>query len=80
MQEQNKKPTLYNQTEELPAILTARHVSLFLGLNKTGTYALFKRQGFPSVFIGNKRIVLRDALLRWLENEAAKPIKQKIAQ
>lgn len=77
--EVNKKIITSVLPEELPPILTVRHVSSFLGLHKNGAYALFKRQGFPSIFFGKKMIVPRDAFLRWIENEAAKPVEEKMA-
>ncbi len=52
---------------KLPVILTSRHMEDIVGLSRVGTLNLMKRKDFPSIRIGRRIVVPRDALLRWLE-------------
>ena len=56
--------------QELPLVLTMRHVQEVLGCAKDVAYRLPHVKGFPSVRIGKSIRVPRDAFLRWLNEQA----------
>ena len=54
--------------ETLPLKLDVHALAEFLDIGVGAAYRLLRRTDFPSVLIGAKRrIVYRDALLRWLD-------------
>ncbi len=56
--------------EELPLFLSARMVADVLGISLSSAYVLMARHSFPSVRIGKRYVVSRDALRAWAEKEA----------
>lgn len=57
--------------DELPVILTAQHIAIFLGISRRRVYELFqmtpKAGGIPNFEIGlSKRVEKRD-FLQWIE-------------
>ncbi len=61
---------MYNSLEELPLIMNAKNVAEFLGISPSLSYKLFNRRDFPSVCIGRRKIVSRDKLVEWLDQQA----------
>lgn len=51
--------------------LTIRDVQDALGIGRNAAYCLVNRLDFPSIRIGHKIIIPRDAFLRWLEAQTA---------
>lgn len=51
--------------------LTVREVQQALGIGRNAAYCLANRADFPSIRLGNKLIIPRDAFLRWLEAQTA---------
>lgn len=61
----------YKSFEELPLIMTTKDVQKVLGIHNNGVYELYRRPGFPSVRVSERRIIVpRDKFLEWLENSA----------
>ncbi len=58
------------QVEELPLVLTMRHIQEITGLSKPKVYELAHTRGFPVVRFGRALRVPRDAFLRWLNEQA----------
>ena len=56
--------------DELPLFLNAHMVADVLGVSLSSAYVLMARRGFPSVRIGKRYVVSRDALREWAEKEA----------
>jgi excisionase family DNA binding protein len=56
--------------EELPLVLTMRHIQEITGLSKPKTYELAHTRGFPVVRFGRALRVPREAFLRWLNEQA----------
>ena len=56
--------------EELPLVLTMRHIQEITGLSKPKVYELAHTRGFPVVRFGRALRVPREAFLRWLEQQA----------
>ena len=58
--------------EELPDVLTARHVSEFLGISKVRAYELFRLSanvgGIKSIAFGRIRRVYKKDFLEWLSS------------
>ena len=55
---------------DLPVILTAQDVAETMGISLANAYLLFKRAGFPSIWVSDKRVVCpRDKFLHWLDME-----------
>ncbi len=65
---------MQTKQNELPLTLTVPEISKILRVNMTAAYALAKAKGFPSLKIGKRIIVPRDAFLDWLEREAWKNV------
>lgn len=51
--------------------LTVRDVQEALGIGRTPAYNLVNRADFPSIRIGHKIVIPRDAFMRWLEAQTA---------
>ena len=58
------------QPEELPLVLTMRHIQEITGLSKPKVYELVHTRGFPVVRFGRALRVPREAFLRWLNEQA----------
>jgi len=58
------------QSEELPLVLTMKHVQEITGLSKPKVYELAHTRGFPVVRFGRALRVPREAFLRWLDKQA----------
>ncbi len=60
----------YSSWESLPIVLQCKHVQAILGISKGAAYQLMNRKDFPTIFLGNKRMVVsREAFQQWLSNE-----------
>lgn len=57
--------------ENLPLVLTVSQVQEILGVSKAVAYQLAHRRGFPSFKLGRSIRVSKEALLCWLEQQAA---------
>ena len=53
--------------DELPLFLNAQLVSRTLGVSPSSAYELLHEDGFPSLRIGNRIVVLKEAFIRWVE-------------
>lgn len=64
--------TLPNGLDMLPDILTAGHISKYLGVSRATIYELFKVNveygGIPNFKIGNSRRADKKDLIRWIED------------
>jgi len=58
--------------EELPAVLTMKHIQDVLGICKPEAYKLAHTKGFPVVKFGRVLRVPKSAFLRWLDNQAGR--------
>ncbi len=61
---------VYKSAQDLPDFLNALHIAGFLGISKTRTYALLNAPGFPTIQIGKRKIVQKQKLLEWLDENA----------
>lgn len=62
--------TEYSSWESLPIVLQCKHVQAVLGISKGAAYQFMNRKDFPTVFLGDKRMVVsREAFQQWLSDE-----------
>ena len=53
--------------DELPLALNAQQVADVLGISKAGAYNMMRSEGFPTLHVGMRMVVLKDRLIRWIE-------------
>lgn len=54
-------------TNGLALILSAPQVAEFLGISRSLAYQLFRQKDFPTIQVGRRKLVRREALLAWLD-------------
>lgn len=54
--------------------LTVKDISQALGVNLAAAYALATSQGFPSIRIGKRIVIPRDAFQRWLDSSCGNTV------
>ena len=59
--------TIYRSFDELPAVLTAVELAAFLGISQSGAYNLMHSEGFPTLVVGRRMMVLKEKLRIWCE-------------
>ncbi len=52
--------------------LSAKDLAEFLGIGRDKAYALMRSKSFPSILLGKRYIVLKEALERWLRDKEGK--------
>lgn len=58
---------IYRSFDELPAVLTAVDLAAFLGISQSGAYNLMHSEGFPTLVVGRRMMVLKEKLRMWCE-------------
>ena len=56
--------------DDLPVLLTIRHIIDVMGVSRDTAYNLVHRRGFPAMHIGKQIRVPRDEFKRWVETQA----------
>ena len=51
----------------LPEVLTAKDLQSYLHISRAGAYNLLNRADFPTLRIGKRKLVTRQCLLRWID-------------
>lgn len=64
------KNSVYKSYDELPLFLNADTVAKTLGIAISSSYELLKEKDFPSITIGNRIVVPKDAFIAWVESKA----------
>lgn len=64
------KNSIYKSYDELPLFLNADTVAKALGIAISSSYELLKEKDFPSIMIGNRIVVPKDAFIAWVESKA----------
>jgi excisionase family DNA binding protein len=60
--------------DDLPVSLNVSDVANFLGVSRTVAYKLVRQPGFPSIRVGEKRIVIpRDKFKEWIDDQIKNP-------
>lgn len=59
--------------EDLPEIITASHISKYLGISNKTVYELFKTKpefgGIPNFDIGNSKRVEKKDFIQWIQDQ-----------
>lgn len=66
----------YSNIEEMPIVLQAKHVQMILGISRGKTYEIMKSSDFPTIYIGKRMVVTREAFFEWL-NQDKRKIKRR---
>ena len=61
------KESNYKSYDELPLFLNAATVAKVLGIAPSSSYELMHEKDFPTLRIGNRIVVLKEAFIRWVE-------------
>ena len=64
------KESVYKSYDELPLFLNADTVAITLGIAISSCYELLKEKDFPSIMIGNRIVVPKDAFIAWVEEKS----------
>lgn len=66
------EPIVYKSFDQLPVTIQAEDVAAILGISRAGAYTLMRSKGFPTIYVGKRRmIVLRDKFIAWLDEQAS---------
>jgi predicted DNA-binding transcriptional regulator AlpA len=55
---------------ELPMVLNAAELAKTLNISKAGAYNLLNSKGFPTLQIGNRKLVPKEKLIQWIDNNS----------
>lgn len=58
--------TLFTSFDQLPLVLNAEQLAAALQISRAGAYNLMHAKGFPTIRIGKRMVVPKDAFLKWL--------------
>jgi len=61
------KESAYKSYDELPLFLNAETVAKVLGVSPSSGYELMHEQDFPTLRVGNRIVVPKEAFVRWAE-------------
>ena len=61
------KESNYKSYDELPLFLNAVTVAKVLGIAPSRSYELMHERAFPALRIGNRIVVPKEAVIRWVE-------------
>ncbi len=61
------KESAYKSYDELPLFLNAETVAKVLGISPSSGYELMHESEFPSLRIGNRIVIPKEAFIRWVE-------------
>ncbi|MBR2886228.1 MAG: helix-turn-helix domain-containing protein [Clostridia bacterium] len=64
------KESIYKSYEELPLMLNAETVKNVLGISISSAYELMHEKDFPSIKIGNRKIVPKDKFREWIDKKS----------
>ena len=63
------KESKFTDYNDLPLMLSAPEVAEVLGISRAGAYDLVRSTGFPHMKIGNRILVPKDKLLKWIDEQ-----------
>ena len=61
---QNVNTSVYS---DLPTVLNANQLAKTLGISRAGAYNLLASSGFPTLHIGNRKLVPKEKLIKWID-------------
>lgn len=57
---------MYNNIDDLPITLTAIDIANILGISRNSAYALCNSKDFPTIRLGKRIIISKDAFVNWI--------------
>ena len=66
------KQSIYKDYKELPVFLNARMVANLLGVSQSTANELMHEKGFPTLQVGSRLVVPRDAFLDWMDGKVSR--------
>lgn len=68
---------MLNQTfNNLPDIMSANDLLDVLPLSRSGIYQMINSEGFPVIKIGKRKLIPKEALLKWLSDNLSPTYKE----
>ena len=58
----------YRSYDDLPLMLSAPEVAEVLGISRAGAYDLVRSAGFPRMKLGNRILVPKDKIIKWIDD------------
>ena len=55
---------------DLPLVLNANQLAGVLNISRANAYRLMRSESFPTLRVGNRMLVVRDNLLRWMDEHS----------
>ena len=66
------EPIVYKSFDQLPVTIQAEDIAAILGISRAGAYTLMRSKGFPTIYVGKRRMIaLRDKFIAWLDEQAS---------
>ena len=62
-----KTTTVATVYSDLPTVLNAAQLAKTLGISRAGAYNLLASKGFPTLQIGNRKLVPKEKLIQWID-------------
>ena len=66
------KQSIYKDYKELPVFLNARMLAELLGVSQSTAYELMHEKDFPTLQVGSRLVVPRDAFLEWMNGKVSR--------
>lgn len=63
---------MYKSFDELPLTLNAEKIAAVLSISRSGAYSLLRSESFPTIQIGNRKLVSKDRFIDWMNKQANK--------
>ena len=60
------KKVTFKSYEGLPLMLSVPEMAAALGISRAGAYELARSEGFPALRIGNRIVIPKDSLQKWV--------------
>ncbi len=57
--------------ETMPDVMNAKQLAAALHISKSGAYNLLNSEGFPTLRIGGRKLVMKQNLLVWLKSHTS---------
>jgi predicted DNA-binding transcriptional regulator AlpA len=66
------KESQFKSYDELPLFLNAQHLSSVLGIGRASAYELMDEKGFPTLRVGGRKVVSKEAFIKWVTENTGK--------
>lgn len=61
----------FSKLEDVPLMLSASQLAVFLGISRARAYTLMHTKGFPTVHIGKRMLCPKEQVIVWLEQQVS---------